>query len=369
MGGPAMRRPLTVRYRPVFAMLACASSLAAQDPTAGARAVLRTEFIGPESPTASVHASTIAETAHGLVAAWFGGSAEGASDVGIWLARKSGATWSVPIEVATGTEPDGKRYPCWNPVLFPASPDNLLLFYKAGPSPGEWWGMVRASRDGGITWSAPRRLPSGILGPIKDKPVWVAGGVLIAPSSTESMDRPSRWRIHFELSGDTGRTWQMVAPASLPNDSAIDAIQPSVLVHADGRLQAVGRTRRGRIFETWSADTGRTWDPLRLTPLPNPNAGIDAVTLRDGRQLLVYNHSTSGRTPLNVAVSRDGETWEAALVLESGPGEYSYPAVIQSADGLVHITYTWQRRRIRHVVLDPKSLVSRPMPRGNWPPR
>ncbi len=364
-----MQRLFMVRRGLMGALVVCAPSPSARGQTAGAGAVVEAEFIAPVFPTGSVHASTIAGTPQGLVAAWFGGSAEGASDVGIWLARKSGGTWSAPIEVATGAEPDGRRYPCWNPVLFPASPDNLLLFYKVGPSPGEWWGMVRASRDGGITWSAPRRLPSGILGPIKDKPVWVAGGVLIAPSSTESMDRPSRWRIHFELSGDTGRTWQTVAPASLPDDSVIDAIQPSVLVHADGRLQAVGRTRSGRIFETWSADTGRTWEALRLTPLPNPNAGIDAVTLRDGRQLLVYNHTTSGRTPLNVAVSRDGKTWEAALVLERGPGEYSYPAVIQSADGLVHITYTWQRRRIRHVVLDPKALVLRPMPHGSWPGR
>ena len=95
------------------------------------------------------------------------------------------------------------------------------------------------------------------------------------------------------------------------------------------------------------------WSALALTELPNPNSGIDAVTLRDGRQLLVYNHTTDGRSPLNVAVSRDGRSWEAALVLEDAPGEYSYPAVIQSADGLVHVTYTWQRRRIRHSLAQP----------------
>jgi predicted neuraminidase len=127
-------------------------------------------------------------------------------------------------------------------------------------------------------------------------------------------------------------------------------------VHAGGRLQAIGRSRSQKIFETWSGDGGRTWSALALTALPNPSAGTDAVTLRDGRHLLVYNHTPKGRTPLNIAVSRDGTLWSAAAVLESDPGEYSYPAVIQTSDGLVHITYTWKRERIRHVVIDPTSL-------------
>ena len=80
------------------------------------------------------------------------------------------------------------------------------------------------------------------------------------------------------------------------------------------------------------------------------------MTLADGRFLLVYNHTPKGRTPLNVALSKDGIDWKPALVLENEPGEFSYPAVIQARDGLVHITYTWQRQRIRHVVVDPAKL-------------
>jgi predicted neuraminidase len=106
---------------------------------------------------------------------------------------------------------------------------------------------------------------------------------------------------------------------------------------------------------------------LNLTVLPNPNSGIDAVTLADHRQLVVYNHTTNGRTPLNVAVSRDGKTWEAALVLEREPGEYSYPAVVQGRDGMVHVTYTWKRQRIKHVIVDPSSLAPVAMPGGVWP--
>ena len=313
------------------------------------------EFVFETAPFASAHASTIVETRDGLVAAWFGGTREGAADVGIWLSRHERGKWTAPIEIATGVQPDGTRHPCWNPVLFGVPGAELMLFYKVGPSPQTWWGMVRTSPDGGRTWSEARRLAEGILGPIKNKPVRLPDGAIVAGSSTESTDRPSKWRLHFERTTDAGRTWTTSRPAA-DGDREIEAIQPSILVHPDGRLQAVGRTRSKRIFETWSTDGGRTWSAVALTSLPNPNSGIDAVTLRDGRQLIVYNHTTEGRSPLNVAVSRDGKTWTPALALETDAGEYSYPAVIQSADGRVHITYTWRRQRIKHVVVDPSRL-------------
>jgi predicted neuraminidase len=268
--------------------------------------------------------------------------------------------WSPPVEVANGVQPDGSRYPCWNPVLFEVSPGRLLLFYKVGPSPREWWGMVRSSPDAGRTWSDAARLPAGVLGPIKNKPMRLRDGTIVSPSSTESTDRPSRWRVHFEISRDEGRTWSVVRVPDAAGREPVEAIQPAILAHPGGRLQALGRTRSGRVFETWSDDEGRTWTPLVLTTLPNPNSGVDAVTLRDGRHLLVYNHTQAGRTPLNVAISRDGRTWTPALVLEREPGEYSYPAVIQDATGRVHVTYTWRRQRIRHAVIDPAQLKVEP---------
>jgi predicted neuraminidase len=327
----------------------------------------QSEFVFETAPFRSAHASTIAETKDGLVAAWFGGTREGAADVGIWVARHERGAWLPPVEVATGVQPDGTRHPCWNPVLFGMPDKSLTLFYKVGPSPQTWWGMARTSHDNGRTWSDARRLPDGILGPIKNKPVRLADGTLINPSSTESTEQPSAWRVHFERSTDAGVTWTAVRPPAAAEGSAIDAIQPSILVHSGGRLQAVGRSRSGRIFETWSNDGGRTWTPVSLTALPNPNSGTDAVTLRDGRHLMVYNHTPKGRSPLNIAVSRDGKAWDAALVLEAEPGEYSYPAIIQSADGRVHITYTWKRQRVKHVVVDPAGLKPVPMPDGNWP--
>ncbi len=340
-------------------LVSAAGSMSARQATPG---LVRSEFIFETAPFPSCHASTIVETGGTLVAAWFGGTAERNPDVGIWVSRLEGGRWRAPVEVENGVQSATLRYPTWNPVLFQPKTGPLLLFYKVGPSPSAWWGMIARSSDGGRTWGTPQRLPAGILGPIKDKPVQLANGDLLAGSSTED----DGWKVHFERSSDNGRTWTATPPVNDGRQMA--AIQPTLLVHPDGRLQSIGRTRSGRIFETWSTDSGRTWSRLALTTLPNPNAGIDAVTLRDGRFLVVYNHTADGRSPLNVAVSRDGRTWDAALVLEDDPGrEYSYPAVIQTADGLVHITYTWRRQRIRHVVLDPGALVLRAMPAGEWP--
>jgi predicted neuraminidase len=228
----------------------------------------------------------------------------------------------------------------------------LILFYKVGPSPSEWWGMQTTSGDNGKTWSRPKRLPDGIAGPIKNKPVLLPGGRLLCGSSTEDQG----WRLHTEWTFDQSATWSRSVP--LNDGVRVGAIQPTILQHAEGKLQLLCRTREtGKIFQAWSTDAGQSWSQLTATVLPNPNSGIDAVTLQDGRHLLVYNHTSRGRSPLNVAISEDGLRWQSALVLEDEPGEYSYPAVIQSADQRVHITYTWKRQRIKHVVVDPRQLV------------
>jgi predicted neuraminidase len=331
-------------------------------PRAQSGGIVTAEFIYESAPFPSCHASTIVETDRGLVAAWFGGTAERNPDVGIWVSRREGSRWTTPVEVANGVETPALRHPTWNPVLFQPRSGPLMLFYKVGPSPSTWWGMVRTSVDGGLTWSSPRRLPDGVLGPIKNKPVQLANGDILSGSSSEH----EGWRVHFERSSDNGASWAVTPP--LNDGKEIPAIQPSILVHKDGRLQAIGRSRSKRLFETWSSDQGRTWSPLALTELPNASVGTDAVTLSDGRVLLVYNHTATGRSPLNVALSVDGRQWMAGPVLENEPGrEFSYPAVIQTRDGLVHITYTWRRERIRHVVVDPRALTLRPIVNGNWP--
>lgn len=306
------------------------------------------------SPVPSVHASTIAEVRDTLVVAWFGGAYESAPNVEIWLARRAsrddGAAWTQPVSVANGVQLDGRRFPTWNPVLDAPGGARLVLYYKVGPNPRDWWGMRTESRDGGHTWSTPQRLPAGIFGPIKNKLLRLPNGTLVSGSSTEGALPANPWRVHFERSEDNGESWQRVDPARSARE--VDAIQPALLQHADGRLQALVRTRGpGVLYTTFSASGGRTWSELTPTVLPNPDAGIDAVTLRDGRHVLVLNPVAQGRTPLSLMTSRDGLAWQPLLTLEDGPGEYSYPALIQSRDGRVHVVYTWRRERIRHVTV------------------
>jgi predicted neuraminidase len=314
-------------------------------PAVLATAIVLSEFVYERAPFPAAHASTIVETPDGLVAAWFGGTGEGKPDVGIWVSRKTGGQWSPPTQVADGAQPDGTRHPCWNPVLFLPSRGPLRLFYKVGPSPRAWWGETRTSSDNGRTWSAAVKLPPGILGPIRAKPVELPDESLLAGSSTED----SGWVVHMErFAADA---WRRGAPLNDPAE--FGAIQPAILVHSKTRLQILCRSRQGMITEAWSEDGGETWSRMRATSLPNPSAGIDALRLKDGRFLLVYNPSATSRDKLEIAVSPDGKSWRQAVVLENAPGEYSYPAVIQSRDGLVHVTYTWRRERIRHVAVDP----------------
>lgn len=333
-----------------------------QVPFRGERCIVKTEFIyqAGDVKFPSCHASTITETSDGLMAAWFGGTAERNPDVGIWVSNFSGGRWTIPVEVVNGIQHSTKRYPCWNPVLFTAN-DKILLFYKVGPSPSTWWGEMMTTADNGRTWSRPCRLPEDIYGPIKNKPVLLSDGELLCPSSTEN----DGWRVHMELTKDNGLTWERTGPL---NERPTGAIQPTVLKHEGNRLQMLCRSTISSILTSFSDDNGRTWEKLYPLELPNPNSGIDAVTLADGRHILIYNHLKKGRNILNVAVSSDGKSWEAAALLENEiQGEFSYPAVIQTKDGLVHITYTWNRKLIKHVVIDPRKISSKAFNEGRWP--
>jgi len=333
--------------------------------------ILGMEFIFEKAPFPQCHASTIVVAEDGLVCAWFGGTHEKHPDVGIWLSRNTEDGWTAPVEVADGVQSDTSRFPCWNPVLFQPREGPLMLFYKVGPNPRQWWGMLKTSSDGGKMWSEVHRLPNGFLGPIKNKPIEMPGGDILCPSSTEH----EGWRIHFERYSPARDKWERTGPIN--DGKEFDAIQPSFLTHLvdnpdRDKMQVLCRSRQNVITQSWSRDGGRTWSRMEATCLPNPSAGIDALTLTDGRQLVVYNHTVRdgehprGREMLNVAVSKDGVNWQAALTLEREEGEFSYPAVIQTPDDLVHITYTWKRQRIKHVVIEPADLVLTDMPGGKW---
>ena len=253
-------------------------------------------------------------------------------------------------------------------MLFQSSKGPLLLFYKVVPrEPNRalaWWGMMTSSDDGGKTWKAPWKLGEDkalgsrphLIGPVKNRPLELQDGSLLCPSSTEH----EGWKVHFEITRDLGKTWEVIGP--IHDAKKFNAIQPSILTYGDGNMQDLCRSREKVIAQSWSKDGGKTWGLVTGTNLPNPNAGTDAVTLQDGRQLLVYNPTIrekgrNGRQELAVALSQDGKDWKTILTLEKEKnGEYSYPAVIQTSCGKIHITYTWRRETIKHVVLDPEKL-------------
>ncbi len=324
-------------------------------------AVVKTGFLADSPPTPSSHSSTLVELPEGMLAAWFGGTAERALDVSIWLARHDGTQWSKPEEVASGVMPKkGVRYPCWNPVLFRRMSGEVLLFYKVGPSPQTWWGMVMSSTDDGVTWTKERRLPDGFVGPVRNKPIELNDGTLVCGSSSEDKG----WRVHMEWTKNPFGLWER--GVELNAAYTVAAIQPTILQWDTG-LQLLCRTKQERIYQIRARDGHYRWGPMTRTVLPNPNSAVDAVMLKDGRALLVYNHSSENRNVINAAVSADGEQWLAACEIEKDAGgELSYPAVIQTQDGLVQVTYTWKREKIRHVVLDPQQFQTRPMPDGQW---
>ncbi len=338
-------------------------------------AILQEELIFETAPFPSCHAVSLVETANGtLMATWFGGYHESHPRVGIWTSRKVDGRWTPPLEAANGLQENGEYLACWNPVLFQPKNGPLLLFFKVGRTPSTWWGEMMISNDDGKTWSDRQKLPENGIGPVRCKPLELADGRLVCPSSDET---DGVWTSHLETTIDLGKTWSRTKPLHTKEEA--QTIQPTLLPFKDGRMAMLCRDKNsnGKIWQAWSDDAGKTWGKFTPTKLPNPCSGVDAIALDDGRFLLIYNHTVSkpenpnepgGRNMINLAVSDDGKDWKAVCVFENSPkSEFSYPAIIQTKDGLVHVAYTWQRKMMKHVVLNPKRIRGIPMPNGDWP--
>ena len=326
--------------------------------------ILKDEFLYTKASFPECHSATIAETTKGdLVATYFGGTKERNPDVCIWVSRKLKGSdcWTAPQKVADGIMNDTLRKACWNPVVYQIPGGDLVIYFKIGSSVSDWTGWMVSSKDGGKTWSKRKPLQQDFLGPVKNKPV-LSKGRLIAPSSIES----NGWRLYFEYSDDMGKTWKRtdyVEADSIEVDGKKKlkdlAIQPSIIFMKDGTLAAVARTRSEHVGITYSSDNGETWSKLKLIDLPNNNSGLDAVTLANGKHVMICNekpipHGIKNgkglRTPLSLMISDDGKSWKHWMTLEDSPiSQYSYPSIIQTADGHIHCIYTWRRQRIKHV--------------------
>lgn len=322
--------------------------------------IIKTEFVEPAPAVAEVHASSIVEAADGtLVCAWFGGTMEANPDVTIWVSRYINGQWTSGVSVADGVQNKKLRYPTFNPVLYRTRAGRIWLFFKVGENPEKWWGESMYSDDNGATWAGRQKLPKGFLGPIKNKAIGLADGTVICPSSVEYS--ASNWVAHMEITDETFARWTKSKP--VPDPKNFGAIQPSVITHPDGTLQALFRSNGRNLIYSWSKDSGKTWSPLQFSGFYMANSGIDALTLADNKGfILVYNPSDKpanpkswgARTPLVASYSDDGLNWKPAALLEHRNTRYgySYPCIIQTKDNRIHITYTWNRARICHVVLE-----------------
>ena len=264
-----------------------------------------------------------------------------------------------------------KRKACWNPVLFEMPNGELWLFFKIGSSVGDWTGWVAKSKDGGRTWSDKEPLPfdqegRAFLGPIKNKPE-IIDGKLLCGSSTEG----NGWRFHMEIYDLSMKQWKYIpveSTVAVKTDDMkqhpIDCIQPSILKLKDGRLQVLMRTHNARLATSYSSDGGLTWTPVTLSEVENNQSGTDAVTMQNGRHVLIYNNfetlpmtKKGVRTPCSIALSDDGIHWQHVLTLEDSPiDQYSYPAIIQGKDGSLHCLYTWRRQRVAYKNIDLQKL-------------
>jgi len=325
---------------------------------------IETEHLfGDERPFAQCHAPTLVRLADGrFLAAWFAGTREGHHDVGIWSAVREaspaartreapGEGWSRPRRIARVRES-----PHWNPVLFAldANARELVVHFKVGESIRRWESFAARSSDAGETWSEPVELVPGDRGgrgAVRCKPIRLASGDWLAGASIE---RWRRWDAFFDRSPDGISDWQTTPLVDVDRRRVGKGLIQPTLFESPAGVHALFRSTGGRVYRSDSRDDGRTWSEALPTPLPNNNSGIDLARLADGRLALACNpvgEKGGPRTPLSVLFSRDdGTTWPERIDVETGSGEFSYPAIVPDAEGLA-LAYTWNRRRIAFVRL------------------
>ena len=314
------------------------------------------ELIFEEIPDAAVfHCSTITEAPNGdLLCLWYGGSYESADDQSLFLARraKGERVWQKPEVLLRGPDPLPG-----NGVIFVDGHETVWIVWCRMESArpirrGGGWNncrlMYRLSTDNGHSWSDDAEfLQANLKGVPRNPPLRTSKGDLVLPVEGEADGEEGSV---FLLGADGGRDWSA-------GGFTAGGSQPAVIERKDGSLFALMR-KAPRLTQIESKDGGKTWSEATSSTLRNPNAGISMTKLASGSAVVVFNDSDRMRTPLSIARSIDeGKTWETPLNLESNPGEYSYPCVIQTSDGKIHVTYTYRRYSIMHVEFNEDWLV------------
>jgi len=353
------------------------------------------------------HAPGIAELADGsLFVSWYRGSGERrADDVAVWGTRQQTGKrdWSEPfVLVDTPGFPDcntclmvdarDRLWLFW-PVILANSWESCLTRFQVADQP-TGSGCPMWSRDGTIflkpdDFSARanqmlddflRGLPQPLVEraqaeidaarlKLSDKlsqrlgwqprckPTVLPSGRILLPLYSDTFSCSI-----MAISDDEGRTWSASQPLL-----GFGNIQPSVLRRDDGTLVAYMRENgvTKKIRRSESSDDGVTWSPVDALDLPNPGSGLDAVRLKSGAWLLVYNDTLNGRNSLAVSRSTDeGRTWPVTRHLERAEsGQYHYPAIIQTRDGRIHVVYSYfvaEGKSMKHAAFGEDWLTSVP---------
>ncbi|OYX16067.1 MAG: neuraminidase (sialidase) [Algoriphagus sp. 32-45-6] len=299
---------------------------------------------------AQAHASTVESLGNGnYLVAWFGGSHEKHDDVGIWLAKGDGKTWTEPRVVAKV-----RNDPHWNPVLHRDENGKMILFFKVGKEIDHWETWVQYSEDEGETWTQPTELvpgDKGGRGPVRNHLTILSDGTWLAPASHELN---KVWNAFVDLSKDQGKTWERTPYFEIDRNLIAEEgiIQPTAWESEPGKIHLLLRSSAGKIARTDSNDGGKTWTPVYLTDLPNNNSAIEVAHLGGEKIALLYNPVSGNwgdRNIIELAVSLDnGKTWPIRKTIEetaNPDGEFSYPSLTLDGEHLV-FTYTWNRQKV-----------------------
>ena len=319
------------------------------------------ELIFTKIPGVAVHhCSTITEAPNGdILCLWYAGTYESADDQALYLSRlpKGQRTWTTPERIVWNPEA-----PPGNAVIFTAPDKRVWIMWgrMEGSRPtrrGSGWSscrlMVRTSKDNGKTWTKDEEIPNSLAWLPRNAAFTMKDGRFALPISGHVDSVYAGFLLVLE---PDNTNWKRIG--LMPGGE-----QPTVIQRDNGELLSLMRGHP-KVKESVSSDGGVTWTTPRDTELNCPDSGIAMTKLKSGRVLLAYNNTPEwDRTPFNVIQSTDdGKTWGETNVIEQDWGEFSYPCIIQSTDGMIHLTYTYRRFSIKHVTFDENWLKTKERP-------